>query len=177
MTRARPPLPTPQDDLEARVVSDIHQHGWHVISVREAVDDHDHDHDHETDDQWAADPRVEAAYEALFTYTVGLEHSFGHPEVVLLGEWQRAHPYLNVVGDLVRDGHRFAAGDTSDAVLDGFTVRFDAVCETCRNDLLTWSHWAAGRQEFEALQLVLPDTLGRWPDDPGYNGFPQPALE
>ncbi len=163
-------MPTPDDDLEARVVRNIEQHGWHVFLVRSGV------HDHETDEPFAGDPRVHAAYEALFTYTVGLVHSFAHPEIVLLGEWQHAHPYLNVVGELVRDGHRFSPGDTSDEVLDGFVVRFEAVIETCRNDLLTWSHWAAGRRPFDALQLVLPDTSGRWPGDPAYNGFAQPAL-
>jgi hypothetical protein len=163
-------LPTPEDDTEARVVRDIHQHGWHVVIVRSAV------HDQETEGPWSDDPRSHAAYEALFAYTVGLEYSFGHPEVVLVGGWQRAHPFLNAVGDLVRDGRRFLAGDTSDQVLDGLVVRFDAVSEICRNDLLTWAHWAVHRQHFEALQLVLPDTSGRWPGDPDYNGFAQPAL-
>jgi hypothetical protein len=163
-------LPTPEDDFEARVVRDIHEHGWHVVIVRSGV------HEHETDGPWAGDPRSQAAYEALFTYTVGLEHSFGHPEVVLLGEWRHAHPFLNAVGDLVRDGRRFQAHDTSDQVLEGFVVRFDPVADVCRAELLTWAHWAVGRRDFGALQLVLPDTSHRWPEDPGYNGFAQPAL-
>jgi Domain of unknown function (DUF4262) len=55
-------------------------------------------------------------------------------------------------------------------------VRFDAVSEPCRLELLTLAHWAASRGPFEALQLVLPDTSGRWPEDRDYTGFPQPPL-
>ena len=108
--------------------------------------------------------------------TPSAPETFGHPEVILLGTWQHAHPFLNAVGDLVREGRRFAPGVTSDEVLDEFTVRFDPVSDSCRTELLTLADWAAGRKPFDALQLVLPDTSGRWPEDPDYNGFPQPPL-
>lgn len=170
MSRAGRPLPTPSDDEEANVVADVGQHGWHVVLVRAAI------HDHDTAGPWSEHPAAQAAYEAQFAYTVGLGASFAHPEVILVGSWQHAHPFLNAVGDLVRDGARFADADTSADVLDGFVVRFDAVSQTCATELLTWAHWAAGRQAFDALQLVLPDTCGRWPEEDGYNGFPQPSL-
>ena len=79
-------------------------------------------------------PPAQAAYQAHFAYTVGLTETFGHPEIVLLGTWQHAHPFLNAVGDLVRDGRRFETGDTSEEVLDGFVVRFDPVSERCQTD-------------------------------------------
>jgi hypothetical protein len=153
--------------MEATAVADIREHGWHVVLVRGGVDD---------DGPWSDDPAVQAAYEALFTYTVGLTATFGHPELILVGEWQHAHPFLNAVGDLVKAGQRFRPGDTSEDVLDGFIVRFDAVGDACRTQLLTLADWAVRREPFEALQLVLPDTSGRWPEDPDYNGFPQPPL-
>jgi hypothetical protein len=68
--------------------------------------------------------------------------------VVLLGTWQHAHPFLNAVGDLVRDGRRFEVGDTSEDVLDGSVVRFDRVSERCRIELLTWAHWAVSHGPF-----------------------------
>jgi hypothetical protein len=133
-------------------------------------------HDHEDEGPWSSHPPAQAAYEALFAYTVGLRETFGHAEVILVGAWSGAHPFLNEVGALVRSGARFAPGDTSDDVLEGFTVRFDAVGDECREACMTWASWAAAREPFEALQLVLPDTSGRWPEDAGYNGFPQPSL-
>ena len=156
--------------MEAKAVADIREHGWHVVSVRHGI------HSHETPGPWSDHPPAQAAYDAQFTYTVGLTETFGHPEVILLGTWQHAHPFLNAVGDLVGEGRRFAPGVTSDEVLDEFTVRFDPVSDSCRTELLTLADWAAGRKPFDALQLVLPDTSGRWPEDPDYNGFPQPPL-
>jgi hypothetical protein len=90
-------------------------------------------------------------YEATFTYTVGLTYTFEHPEIVLVGSWQHAALYLNLVGQMVESGQRFAAGATTDELLDGFTVRFGPVGDAPRPDLLTWADWAAQGQPFEAL--------------------------
>jgi hypothetical protein len=79
-------------------------------------------------------------------------------------------------GDLVRDGLRFSAGDTTDALLEGFTVRFEAVAEAPQRDRLTWVDWCVQRRPFDALQLILPDTAGGWPQETAYRAFPQPLL-
>jgi hypothetical protein len=89
---------------------------------------------------------------------------------------QHAHAYLNVVGEMVQEGQSLASGDTTDELLEGFSVRFGAVADTPRLHLLTWADWVMQRQPFGAVQLVLPDTTGRWPDDPDYNAFAQPLL-
>jgi uncharacterized protein DUF4262 len=47
----------PLDDHERKAVADVKKHGWHVLKVLE-------------DDRGPA-----------FAYTVGLYHSFGHPEL------------------------------------------------------------------------------------------------
>jgi uncharacterized protein DUF4262 len=153
---------------EEKIVADIDEHGWHVMLVRGAVND--------DEGPWSPHPPAQAAYEALFSYTIGLRQTFAHPELILVGEWSSAHPILNGVGELVREGARFAPGDTSDDVLEGYPARFGAVCEQCREECLTWASWAAGGEAFEALQLILPDAEGRWPDDPDYAGYPQPLL-
>ena len=43
-------------------------------------------------------------------------------------------------------------------------------------ELLTYADWANRRGPFEALQLILPDSSGRWPEDPDYNAYAQPLL-
>ena len=115
-------------------------------------------------------------YDAAFAYTVGFWHSSKHPELVLVGRWKYAHGYLAVLARMVAEGTRFAAGDTTEELLEGYVVRFDAVSDARRVELLTWSDWANSREPFEALQVVLPDTAGRWPEEPEYDGFPQPRL-
>src|SRR4051812_26625291 len=114
MTGSRGPLPTPADDVERQVLGDIARRGWHVVLVRRGV------HEHEGSGPWSTHPAAQAAYDADFSYTVGLAFSFGHPEVVLIGRWQHAGAYLNVVGDAVEDGRRFSVGDTWDELLEGF---------------------------------------------------------
>lgn len=174
-------LPEPTDWMEADVVTNVRDHGWHVALIHggactycaEGDDPHDHDHD---DPVEYDDPAVAAAYAASFAYTVGLSPRFGHPEIILVGGWAGAGHFLNRVGDRVRDGQRFAPGDTSTEILDDFAVRFGDVSEAGRWSLLTLAHWAMHRHYYDALQLVLPDPLGNWPEDPGYRGFAQPSL-
>jgi hypothetical protein len=168
-------LPEPTDWIEADVVTNVREHGWHVCMVHgncEYCAEGDLEHSHEAVHH--DDPRVDAAYAATFAYTVGLTPRFDHPEILLVGGWSAAGHFLNTVGDLVRDGHRFAPGDTSSEVLDGFVVRFDDVGVQPRWSLMTLAHWAMHRAYFDALQLVLPDRWGRWPEDPEYHGYPQP---
>ena len=75
------------------------------------------------------------------------------------------------------DGMRFREGDEDTEVLESFPVRFGPVAPLFCLELLTWSHWAAGRKPFEALQLLLCDRDRRWPDEPGYVGPVQPRLD
>jgi uncharacterized protein DUF4262 len=163
-------LPEALNAAEEKTLADIREHGWQVLQI------HAGSGDDEREEPWSEHESVQAAYEAEFAYTIGLTVTFSHPEVILVGGWEYSISYLNAVGSLVREGKRFAPRDTSDQVLDGFTVRFDSVGERCRTELLTWASWAVGPQDFEALQLVLPDPSGHWPEDPDYHGRPQPSL-
>jgi hypothetical protein len=51
----------PKDDHERKALADVQNHGWHVLKVME-------------DDRGPA-----------FAYTVGLYHSFRHPELIIVG--------------------------------------------------------------------------------------------
>jgi Domain of unknown function (DUF4262) len=78
---------------------------------------------------------------------------------------------------LITDGQGFQPGDTSDEVLTRYEVRFGAVSEARRLTLLTYADWANRRGPFDAIQLILPDSNGRWPDDSHYDSYPQPLLD
>ena len=116
-------------------------------------------------------------HDAAFAYTVGLSLSLHHPEIVLVGRWAQAHGILAAVVDLIRDGQGFQPGDTSDEVLTRYEVRFGAVSEARRLTLLTYADWVNRRGPFDAIQLILPDSSGRWPDDSDYDSYPQPLLD
>jgi hypothetical protein len=100
-----------------------------------------------------------------------------HPELILVGGWQHAHAILAEVVALVDAGRRFGPGDMSDEVLDGYPVRFGPVSADRRIELLTYADWLNRRAPFDAVQLILPDRAGRWPDQTGYDAYPQPSLD
>jgi hypothetical protein len=165
-------LPKPADEEEARVVEKIREHGWYAWHVRDEFHPH-----HEA---WThPDPAVEAASCHGFSYTVGLWPLRRRPELIVTGNWgamEKMHDILGAAVERVFDGAEFHAGDEDDQVLERLPVRFGPVARLFRLELLTWSHWAARRRDFEALQLLLPDREARWPGDAGYAGPPQPLL-
>ncbi len=115
-------------------------------------------------------------YDAGFAYTVGLWLTRTHPELVLVGRWQQAHAILAAAVSLIDEGVHFAPGDRTDEVLEGYSVCLREVSAPRRTELLTCASWANRRRPFEALQLILPDRLARWPWEFGYDAYPQPLL-
>jgi hypothetical protein len=146
-------LPRPENAFDEKLVSDVRAYGWHSVLVGA---------------EGGADPP--------YAYTVGLFHSYRHPELVLVGPWRYAHGILGAAVELVGDGATLAAGDESDDVLEGYPVRFGPVNDERRDELLTHAAWLYGGRPFPALQVILPDGAGRMPDDTGYDGYPQPLL-
>jgi hypothetical protein len=162
-------LPEPQDDAEQKAVDDIRQFGWHCMLVRARVDEPE-------GPIWSDHAAVQAAYEATSSYTLGLSHSFDHAELILVGAWSGAQAILNRAGELIAGGEQFRRDAISRDVLEGYPVRFDAVDDRCRRELMTWTVWANFNRPFAALQVVLPDRKGRWPEDDAYGAIPQPRL-
>jgi nicotinamidase-related amidase len=67
-------LPEPHDAFEAKLVTDVRKHGWHCILV---ADEH---HPKHAALNAALGPHP--VYDAAFAYTVGLELTRQHPELV-----------------------------------------------------------------------------------------------
>ena len=84
----------PKDDHERKAIADIQNHGWHVLKV------------------------MEDSKGPAFAYTVGLHHSFGHPELIIVGlPLDVGHSVLNVAGESIRRGVQYAEGLQSDDFL------------------------------------------------------------
>lgn len=129
---------------EARCVADVERYGLHVIKVG-AEDD-----------------------SPAFAYTVGLYHTFAHPEVIILGlDLDVMHELLNGVAVELRGGARFTPGAVSDAFLEGYDVTFRAVPERQYRPYLGWANWFNEGLAYPTLQMVYPDREHRWPWEPG----------
>jgi hypothetical protein len=99
-----------------------------------------------------------------FAYSVGLYHSFRHPELIMFGlRSDTMHRLINAVGERVRRGAGFRAGQLSDEFLEGFDVTFRAVPAYQLPGHFGWAIAFYRGQPFPALQVIYPDRKGRWP--------------
>jgi hypothetical protein len=134
--------PSNFDAGDRKVLEDITRFGWHVVGV-------------------LADESGPA-----FSFTIGLLHQYGHPEILIAGlEAATMHPLLNQAGRLIKSGAKFADGSRSDDLLDGFPVELRSVHPAWYRDYLGYACWFYLGDDFPCLQCVWPDKKRRFPWD------------
>lgn len=137
------PMREPEDEFERKTVDDVRSCGWHVLKVLE-------------DDRGPG-----------FAYTVGLFHSFGHPELIVVGlPVDVGHSVLNIAGEAIRRGVRYAEGTQSDELLVERACTFRLMPESQYRNYLGWDLWFYDGAPFPALQIIWADPDGRWPWNP-----------
>ncbi len=112
-----------------------------------------------------------------FTYTVGLTRFHDHPELVMSGlSGPDAAPLLNELGQHVREGHRFRAGD----VITSFSShRYQVlrVNDPRRLAMAQEIYGLRGAKPVQGLQVVWSNHDGQWPWDPAWaDGLAAQAL-
>jgi hypothetical protein len=99
-----------------------------------------------------------------FAYSIGMVQNLGHPEILVVGlPLDTAHRLINDVGDAVRDGKRFAAGQVSGDFLENYDVIFRRVPDYQYGAYLGWGLRFYEGEQFPALQMIYPDRERRWP--------------
>jgi hypothetical protein len=136
-------LPKPADEHDRKLLADVRRHGWHIIGV-------------EQDEEGPG-----------FAYSIGLYHTFKHPEVIVSGlRVQVMHGTINAAGEAVRSGEKFEHLDESSDVLDGYNVAFRTVERRHYPDYFGHARWFYRGDDFPALQCVWPDSQHRYPWHP-----------
>ncbi len=126
------------DDIRATIAA----HGWIVMRI-------------DADDQGPG-----------FAYTIGLEDSFAHPEVILVGlRMETAQVVLNNVVANIRGGATYGAAEAYSEILKGYSVTFRSVPEYQHAAYLGTALRYYGERAFRALQLIYPNRDGLWPWD------------
>jgi hypothetical protein len=126
-----------------QVAGHIDQSGWHVTGVL-------------PDDEMPG-----------WAYSVGLWHSYRHPEIAIFGLPPNRYGFVNVIGDAIRDGRRLEPGQPIEGVVAGYGLQVRRVQEK-------WSEMFAQGQSFyrspglNVLQLVWPDPEGKFPWEAGF---------
>ena len=125
---------------DAQVHADIATYGWHVVEVGE-------------DDEGPG-----------FAFTIGLHKRFDHPELIVFGlPLDTMHVMLNGAGESVRAGRTYAAGQSYDDVLEGYSCTFRPVPRRHYEAYLGYARWYYDGDDFPALQLIWPDREHQYP--------------
>jgi hypothetical protein len=119
------------------VLSDIKRVGWHTlgVSTRQGEDGLN----------WA--------------FSIGLYHSFGHPEVILFGlPVQTCMEVVNLIGRHVKEGTHYESDhDYADILPDPFRCAFKNVQRSQYRDHVGYALWFYESEEFPLLQCFWPD--------------------
>jgi hypothetical protein len=120
----------------------IKEFGWQVILVPE-------------DDQGPS-----------FAYSVGLQKTFNHPEILVLGlDIKVMHQMIKGVGDRVKAGTRFLSGQRYQDILSGYDCLFADVDEKYYRDYFGQATAFYKGHSFQVLQCLWPDKQGLFPGD------------
>ena len=93
-----------------------------------------------------------------FAYSFGLYEEFSHPEVIIFGlPNDTMQTLVNDVGNHIRAGTKYSAGDRTNDLIEGYTCIFREVNPVHYAETFTWAMWFYGNRNFPALQLVWPD--------------------
>jgi hypothetical protein len=134
--------PLPNNDYERTVLKNIDSFGWHCTSVA---------------------PRVGEEGES-FSYTVGLYHSFGSSELLLIGlPSKTAHAIFSIYVDRLRAGDPIPLDAQSDALIQGYPCLFVPAPRSRSGDYVLSALWYYAETDFPLHQVVYPDREGRFP--------------
>jgi|SRR5215468_157920 len=116
-----------------------------------------------------------------FAFSVGLYHSFKHPEIIVFGlEREVAHWIINELAQRIKAGERCDVGKEYVGLLEGYNCVFREAPKGCYPDYFGYAMAFYKGDDFPALQLVWPDKENKWPWEIDFNHnwiWQQPLLE
>jgi hypothetical protein len=140
-------LPAP----DIKVLEDIQRVGWHVTGVFAS--------EGEEGPEWA--------------FSIGLFHSFGHPEVVVFGlPFERCMDVVDVIGRQVQEGKRFDSEHSYlDILSNPYACSFREVNRRYYRDYVGYALWFYEDDPFPLLQCFWPDKENHLPWDNRCNEY------
>ena len=136
---------------DVKVLTDVKETGWHTVGV--------FPNDGQEGGDWA--------------FSVGLLHTFGHPEVALFGlPLNRCVDIVNVIGTDIKGGREFRAGeDYGDVLRDPYKCTFRRVNRNHYRDYFGYALWFYENDSFPILQCFWPDKKDQFPWDEACNNY------
>jgi hypothetical protein len=137
----------PEEKADAKLLSDVHEHGWHVVGV--------------PDDEEGPG----------FAFTVGVYLRTLQPEILIMGlPMETAHRLLNSIADHFMNGGRIVAGRRNGKIIEGLDLMFKVIHSTQFHEYLGCANWFYKHlgKPFPAYQCFWPDSQGRFPDESAF---------
>jgi hypothetical protein len=130
---------------DAKVLGDIKTHGWHVVKVFAR--------ENEPGPEWA--------------FSIGLFHSFGHPEVLVFGlALDNCMKVINEIGRQVKAGSRYESDrEYPDILTDPYRCVFKTVETKNYRRYVGYALWFYECDPFPMFQCFWPDKGGHFPWD------------
>jgi hypothetical protein len=134
------------DPGDKRLVDDVEKYGFHIINVREE----------NGIPGWG--------------YTIGIYETAKQPEIIVVGlKPDAAHSILNECARRLRAGARFTNGHRETDLLSNVECEFREVEQRWLIQLMGYSVWFYGEDNFPALQCIYPDLENRFPWEPNFD--------
>lgn len=133
-------------DDERKAVANVARYGWHVVHA----------------------PECDAA--PGWSCTVGLYHSYRHPEIIVTGlKPELAIFLLNACGQRVRGGSALLHGQRQAGLLQNVECELRTADPFWVQELMHIARWLYGTWDFPVLQCVHPDLENHFPWEPDYD--------
>ena len=129
-----------EDKSEQKVIDDIANFGWHCVNI---LADGEH---------------------VAYSFTVGLFHSYGHPELIIFGlPSETAHQVLAIAADAAKSGSPLDLAQTTDALLNNYHCCFAEVPLTEYYEHVGYCRWYYQGNDFPLYQIIWPSRSGLFP--------------
>lgn len=131
------------DPVKKKIIDDVQRVGWHVMAVG------------------ADTERMKPG----FAYSIGLWHSFKHPEIIIFGlPYETMGHIINDIGSYVKAGTPIVTGQPYSDFIENYSIIFESVASYWRVEFLRFAEWFYGDDNsFSALQCFWPDKSGYFP--------------
>ena len=134
---------TGDDPAEQQVIDNIAKYGWHCVGISEEND------------------------EAAYAFTVGLFHTYKHPELVIFGlRGEIAHQILSLAVDAILRNEALDLASPTEELLKGYPCCFAEVPASNYHEYVGFCRWFYRGNAFPLYQIVWPSRTGLFPWHP-----------
>jgi hypothetical protein len=108
-----------------------------------------------------------------FSYSIGIGQSLGLPELIVIGlRHEVAQAAINACYAIMKSGRPVTPGARVEGLLGGgFACEIRAVSPAHFREYMGWAWWLYGGPDFQACQIVFPNTAGVFPWEPAADAW------